>query len=386
MSWGRKLAFTALVALVAGIMFAAGNMAVRDFRPQEPLTNTNNRTAVAAPELPGVDSGTIIDIVDRAGPAVAKIDTVVPTSGREWSPFFDDPFFREFFGGPHITPPQSSPSRRGMGSGFLFSEDGYILTNEHVIRGAEEIWVTLTGFETPLAAKVVGSDYDLDLAVIKVEAPRKLPRLKLGDSDNVRVGEWVIAIGNPYGLDHTVTVGVISAKGRPVTIEDRYYDNLLQTDASINPGNSGGPLLNLRGEVVAINTAVNAQAQGIGFAIPTSTIRPVLDELIETGGISHAWLGVQLDTVSPELARYLELRATAGALVIGIVVDSPAARAGFRPGDVILELNGAEVSNPEKVIRAIRTHRAGETLKVKVFRDGGARELEVKLGEKPARR
>ncbi|MBE0466011.1 MAG: trypsin-like peptidase domain-containing protein [Candidatus Desulforudis sp.] len=381
MQWKRVLVFIALAAFVAGIMFAVGNALVRDIYEKEPAVADDSPQA--RPERPGLDPGVIVDIVDRTSPAVAKIDTVIPGSGSEWGPLFNDPFFRDFFGRPYMTPP--GPSRRGMGSGFLFSADGYILTNEHVIRNAEEIWVTLTGFDAPLQAKLVGSDYDLDLAVLKVDAPRKLPYLTLGDSDEVQVGEWVIAIGNPYGLDHTVTVGVVSAKGRPVTIEDRYYDNLLQTDASINPGNSGGPLLNLRGEVVAINTAVNAQAQGIGFAIPTTTVRPVLDELIKTGGISHAWLGVQLESVSPELAQYLDLKNAAGAFVRVVVAESPAARAGLKAGDVILELDGAEVDNPEKVIRAIRTHKVGEGLDVKVFREGRTLSIEVKLGEKPTR-
>jgi len=379
----RMLVLVALAAFVAGIMFAGCNGSVPDLFYREPLAI--NQSAEGSPELSGINPGTIVDIVDRASPAVVKIDTVVPTAGRGWGPFFNDPFFRDFFGWPDMAPPGSAPSRRGMGSGFLFSDDGYILTNEHVIRGAEEIMVTLTGFEAPLPAKVIGSDYDLDLAVLKVEAPKKLPYLRLGDSDKVQVGEWVIAIGNPYGLDHTVTVGVVSAKGRPVTIEDRYYDNLLQTDASINPGNSGGPLLNLQGEVVAINTAVNAQAQGIGFAIPTSTIRPVLDELIKTGRISHAWLGVQLESVSPELAHYLGMKNAAGAFVRVVVSDSPAARAGIKPGDVIIELDGVRVENPEKVIRAIRTRKAGETMEVTVFREGRTRDLQVKLGTKPAR-
>lgn len=369
----QRLAFITLAAFVAGMMFAGGSAFVRDLDYQESMVS-NKPSRTVSEQLPGIDRWAIVDIVDQAGPAVAKIDTVVPVPGRNGGLFFDDPFFRE-----------SVPSRRGMGSGFLFSADGYILTNEHVIRGAEEIWVTLDGFEAPLPARLVGSDFDLDLAVLRVNAPRKLPYLKLGDSDKVRVGEWVVAIGNPFGLDHTVTVGVVSAKGRPVTVEERYYDNLLQTDASINPGNSGGPLLNLRGEVVAINTAVNIQAQGIGFAIPTSTVRPVLDELVKTGRISHAWMGVQLQVVSPELAYYLGLPKVTGAFVRVVVINSPAARAGLRPGDVILELDGARVENPEKVIRAIRTRQVDESLMVKVFREGRTHDIEVKLGQKPDR-
>lgn len=378
MNWKRTIVIIALLYM-AGTIYLNGRVPVPGALVREP--QVSNQSAQAGPELPGLREGSIVEIVDQAGPAVVKIDTVTPTAGN---PFLDDPFFQEFFG-PH-RPPSSNPGHRGMGSGFLFSDDGYILTNEHVIHGAKEIWVTLIGYDRPLPAKVVGDDYDLDLAVLKVDAPRKLPYLKLGDSDKVRVGEWVIAIGNPHGLDHTVTVGVVSAKGRPVRIEDRYYDNLLQTDASINRGNSGGPLLNLRGEVVAINTAVRIEAQGIGFAIPTSTLRPVLDELVKTGRISHAWMGVQLRTVTPELAQHLGLKGGAvGAYVDGVVPNSPAAQAGLQPGDVIVKLDGTQVEDPDRLIRTIRTRKVGQNVNVTVFREGRTRDFQIELGVKPTR-
>ncbi len=332
---------------------------------------------------PGVEPGLIAEIAEQASPAVVKIDTTVPAADDNLGPFFSDPFFREFFGQPEIMPPQSGPSRRGMGSGFIFSDEGYILTNEHVIRNAAEIRISISDFDKPLDAQVVGSDYDLDLAVLKIDTDQDLPVLELGDSDQTRVGEWVVAIGNPYGLDHTLTVGVISAKGRPVNIEGRYYDNLMQTDASINPGNSGGPLLNLSGEVVAINTAVDAHAQGIGFAIPTSTVVPVLGELIESGGISHAWLGVQLETLYPELAQYLGLNSTRGAFITVVIPDSPAARDGLRPGDVLLRLDAVEVNDPGDVVREIRRHQPGEEITAEIFREGQTLELTMTLGEKP---
>ncbi|MGQ9497360.1 MAG: S1C family serine protease [Desulfotomaculales bacterium] len=375
MSWKRWLVFIALACFLGGVMFAGGTALVRDLAPKPAVENPG--AADAAPTLPGVGPGAVADIVARSGPAVVKIDTLVPTGG-EWRV---DPFFRDFFGQPLL--PSQPRVRTGLGSGFIISKDGYILTNEHVIDKAQEIRVTVAGYKNPFKARVVGADYDLDLAVIKIDALRDLPYLKLGDSDKTRVGEWVIAIGNPYGLDHTVTVGVISAKGRPVQIEDRYYDNLLQTDASINPGNSGGPLLNLSGEVIGINTAVNAQAQGIGFAIPSSTVQPVLHELTTTGKVSHPWLGVRVGDISPELAQYLGLPEVRGAQVVDVVPGSPAAKARLMPGDVILELAGKRINDAQDVVNAIRASKIGRQVEVKIFRGGRTLSLSVTLTEKP---
>jgi S1-C subfamily serine protease len=207
---------------------------------------------------------------------VVEIQTEVTTEVD--NPLFDNPFFQQFFGQDFSQ--SQTEVQQGLGSGFLISSDGYLLTNEHVIDGATSIMVTIIGQPNPVSAQVVGSDQALDLAVLKVNAGSNLPYLKLGDSDNTRVGSWAIAIGNPYGLDNTVTVGVISAKGRPITVQDHDYPNLLQTDASINPGNSGGPLLDLNGNVIGINTAVDEQAQGIGFAIPSNTAKDALNSLM----------------------------------------------------------------------------------------------------------
>lgn len=378
-SWKRWLIFVALACFLGGVMFAGGMALVRDLAPPPAV---ERRDANAAPTLPGVEPDAVADIVARCGPAVVKIDTLVPTGGG-WAvdPFFNDPFFRDFFGRPLV--PSQPRVQSGLGSGFIISKDGYILTNEHVIDKAQEIRVTVAGYKTPFKARVVGADYDLDLAVLKIDAPKDLPYLSLGDSNKTRVGEWVIAIGNPYGLDHTVTVGVVSAKGRPVQIEDRYYDNLLQTDASINPGNSGGPLLNLRGEVIGINTAVNAQAQGIGFAIPSSTVQPVLHELTTTGKVAHPWLGVRVRDVTPELAQYLGLPEVRGAQVIEVVPGSPAAAARLRPGDVLLELAGRAINQAQDVANAVRAAKVGQRVQVRVFRDGRTFTLSVTLAEKP---
>jgi len=279
----RVLLFLTLTAFLVGIMFTGGCFPVRNPGSKAPGPTNAGQAGSPANTPPGVGDQVVANIISSASPAVVKIDTV-STSGAGRDPFFNDPFFRQFFGGPFGLRAQPREVH-GLGSGFVASEDGYILTNEHVISGATKITATIQGFDNPLPAQVVGADYDLDLAVLKVNAGRPLPVLKCGDSEKVRVGNWVVAIGSPFGLEHTVTVGVISAKVRPVQVENRSYKNLLQTDAKINPGNSGGPLLNLAGEVIGINTAV-AQAQGIGFAIPVNTAKEVIADLVNKGKVT----------------------------------------------------------------------------------------------------
>ncbi|ACV61875.1 HtrA2 peptidase [Desulfofarcimen acetoxidans DSM 771] len=362
-NWRRNLLFVAIAAFVAGLMFSGASLLVQDLSPKADKSKYSASGSAA-----GVGPDTIANIVDKAGASVVKISTTVTVDvRRQNNPFFSDPFFRQFFG-----PGLSEPRQRqetGLGSGFIISQDGYIVTNEHVIDGAEQIEVTMKGSDKPSKATVVGSDFDLDLAVIKIDSSEKLPVLKMGDSEQIKVGNWVIAIGNPYGLDHTVTIGVISAKGRPVNIEQRQYKNLLQTDASINPGNSGGPLLNLDGEVVGINTAINAEAQGIGFAIPTSTVKSVLDELIQKGKVVHPWMGVQLQPVTEQIAEYYSLKNTDGALVAGVVKDSPAEKVGLQQGDIILEIDGQKIKSVDNLIDIVGQTKVGQKLKLLVHRE-----------------
>ncbi|HPU35954.1 MAG TPA: trypsin-like peptidase domain-containing protein [Bacillota bacterium] len=362
-----------LGAFLAGMLLVAAAVFVYNLYglPHQSWAEDNGLNALAAAPLPGLGPDTIPDIVARVSPAVVRIDTIVKSNTRSYNPLFDDPFFRHFFGDQLLIPSQPEV-KRGMGSGFIVSSDGYILTNEHVISGADTIEVTLATRSEPYQARLVGSDHDLDLAVLKIDASG-LPALSLGDSDSTRVGDWAIAIGNPYGLDHTVTIGVISAKGRPVTIEDRRYRNLLQTDASINPGNSGGPLLNLKGEVIGINTAINAQAQGIGFAIPSSTVKAVFDDLVNKGGVQHAWLGVYLQQVTQEIARYLGLESQSGALVASVVNGGPAAKAGLQQGDVIVRYNGSEVSTPSNLIDLVSDTAIGSQVEIQFIRKGETR-------------
>lgn len=373
-------AFFSGVAFTGGILFASGCLSPNSLKasigsPEDAEGDPQDLSASAV-----VEPQTIANITDKTKPAVVKIETQIATN--QDNPFFNDPFFREFFGDQFPNLPRTRVEQ-GLGSGFLISSDGYILTNEHVISGAQKIQVTLLGKDKPIAARVVGSDYELDLAVLKIDTTEKLPYLSLGNSDKVAVGNWVIAIGNPYGLDHTVTVGVISAKGRPITIDDRSFRNLLQTDASINPGNSGGPLLNLNGEVIGINTAVNAQAQGIGFAIPSNTVKSILTDLMNKGKVSRGWLGVTLNEVTPAVANYFSLPELKGVLITDIVEGGPAAKAGMKQYDIILQWNGAALEGNEELLQKVQSAGPGKKVQVVVWRDQKKVELQITLGERP---
>ncbi|MHB1419243.1 MAG: trypsin-like peptidase domain-containing protein [Bacillota bacterium] len=337
-----------------------------------------NQQASLTGSLPGVSANSIADIVQKAGPAVVKIDTTVQNSSS--NPYFQDPFFRQFFG--NDPSQQGTQEEKGLGSGMIISKDGYILTNEHVVHGATDIEVTVVGYDKPFKAKVVGADYDLDLALLKIIPTKDLVYLTIGDSDKIEAGNWVIAIGNPYGLDHTVTVGVISAKGRPVSVEDREYKNLLQTDASINPGNSGGPLLDLQGEVIGINTAINAQAQGIGFAIPTSTVKEVLDDLRNNVKVAHPYIGVMAQEMTPDIAQYLGLDKTEGALIAYVDPGSPAAKAGIKRGDVVLKVDQTVVSTPDDLSNAIKGKKVGQKIVALVNRYGRSSNFTITIGDK----
>lgn len=374
-NWRRTLVMVAVAALIAGVMFTGGCQLVKDLYPAK---QGNGGGGLATAELmPGVGPDAVADVVSQTSPAVVKIATRVNT-GSSVNPFVDDPFFRQFFG-----LPQRQREQEGLGSGFIISADGYVLTNEHVIDGADQITVTVTGFDKDLPARVVGADYDLDLALLKLDAGSDLPFLPLGNSDQIRVGNWVIAIGNPYGLDHTVTTGVISAKGRPIAVNDRQYENLLQTDASINPGNSGGPLLNLRGEVVGINTAINAEAQGIGFAIPTSTVSRVLEDLKNNVTAVRPWIGVQVRSVDEDAVRTLGLDNAEGALVVGVISGSPAEKAGLRQGDVIMEFNANKVGNADDLVAAIKACQVNSKVNALVVRNKQLSSVSITVTEKP---
>lgn len=318
---------------------------------------------------------TVREIVAACGDSVIKIETEATVTSNS-NPFFNDPFFREFFGNSF---PQETKKQTGLGSGFLISEDGYILTNNHVIDGADKILVYSTSREEPYEAKVMGKAPELDLAVIKIDGDQPFPYLEMGNSDLVEVGDWVIAIGNPYGLDHTVTVGVISAMGRPLNIEGTIYQNLFQTDAAINPGNSGGPMLNLQGQVIGINTAVNASAQGIGFAIPARTALDVVDELKAGVDRVRPWVGINMQPLTPELSAYFNLDMTEGVIIYEVVEGAPADAAGLKRGDVILSLDGQKITTAEQIQGIIRSHKVGDQVEFVVLRNGAKASFMVRL-------
>lgn len=396
--------FMAGVIVVGSLMFASDTMNL--FTGAEGVMNggggSNGSIPAASANNGGVQPSaldisrpnSVSSIVQQASPAVVKIETKVKprTSSRSGNPLFDDPFFRQFFGdngGRQPNTDQLQPG--GMGTGFIFEKSGYILTNEHVIDGADEIWVYVQGYEKPFKAELLGNSYDLDLAALKIKGNKDFPTLPLGNADNLNVGDWVVAIGNPYGFDHTVTVGVLSAKERPISIPDsngtREYKHLLQTDASINPGNSGGPLLNLNGEVIGINTAVSSQAQGIGFAIPTSTISAVLDNLknnVEIPKEPAPYIGVRLGDVQKDWVADLKLENTDGSIVSDVERRSPAFTAGIRPYDVIVEVNGTKVKTSAETVAAIQKLKVGDKAAIGVMRDGQKINIEVTIGDRNA--
>ncbi|MBU4562463.1 trypsin-like peptidase domain-containing protein, partial [bacterium] len=288
-------------------------------------------------------SNSIADIAETVGPAVVNIDTVRMVKTQ--FPSFEDPIFKRFFGREFEEFRRTIP-QKGTGSGFIINQEGYVLTNEHVVRKADKIKVTLSDGRE-FDGEVIGSDVTSDMAIVKIKADH-LPLVALGDSDKLRVGEIVIAIGNPYGLQQTVTMGVVSAKGRsiPTGIEGRVYKDFIQTDAAINPGNSGGPLLNTKGEVVGINTAIIPYAQGIGFAIPINAAKKNIDDLITLGKVRRSWLGVYIQEVTPEIAKQFNQAEAKGVLVGDVVKNSPAEEVGIKTGDIIKKVNNEEVNSP----------------------------------------
>jgi serine protease Do len=320
---------------------------------------------------------TFADLAERVSPGVVNIQTSKTVSGG-----FNLPRpFEEFFGGNPFfgfENPQREYKVPSLGSGFVISEDGYIVTNNHVVENVDTIQVAFVdGSEEE--AEVVGRDPKTDLALIKIDADRKLHALPLGDSDKVRPGEWVVAIGNPFGLEHTVTAGIISAKHR--IIGQGSYDDFLQTDAAINPGNSGGPLLNLKGEVIGINTAINPRANTIGFAVPVNMAKSIVPQLRSRGRVVRGWLGVVIQGITPELAEQFELESERGALVSRVLPDGPADDAGLEHGDVIVEFDGKPVADWKDLPRIVADTPVGEKVSLRVVRKGKEKTLRVEIGE-----
>ncbi len=323
------------------------------------------------------------DLAKQVGPAVVNISVVkdVKTQGLQPSPGqfhrgedpFED-FMRRFFG--NQIPREYK--QRALGSGFVFDSKGYIITNNHVVDDADKIEVRLSDKHT-YPAKIVGRDPKTDIALIKLDSDGPFPYLPLGDSDAIRVGDWVLAVGNPFGLENTVTQGIISAKQRNIGAGP--YDDFLQTDASINPGNSGGPLINMDGQVVGVNTAIVASGQGIGFAIPSNMVKTIVAQLKEHGKVVRGWLGVMIQKITPELMKSFSLKDDKGALVADVPAGSPAEKAGIKRGDVIVEYNGKKIEEWSDLPTMVATTAVGTSVPIKVIRNGKEKAIEVTVGE-----
>ncbi|WP_299485086.1 HhoA/HhoB/HtrA family serine endopeptidase [Acaryochloris sp. IP29b_bin.137] len=341
--------------------------------------------------LPGqTDTNFIARAVEKVGPAVVRIDSA-RTVRRRRSPLFNDPFFREFFGRDIPRQPRTRV-QRGTGSGFIISDDGLVLTNAHVVNGADKVTVVLKDGRS-FEGTVMGEDSLTDVAVIKIKA-QDLPTVKTGQSDELQPGEWAIAIGNPLGLDNTVTAGIISATGRTsndVGVPDKRV-GFIQTDAAINPGNSGGPLLNQAGEVIGMNTAIIGGAQGLGFAIPIKTAQRIADQLIAKGKVDHPFLGIRMAGLTPELKERInsspdvdfQVKEEKGVLIFEVIPKSPAAAAGLRPGDIIREIDGQAISKASQVQQKVDATSLGSALKLGITRNGSKKVISVKPGPLPS--
>jgi serine protease Do len=378
---------TAVVAFLVGAIIAGGfaRSAVSAGAPAKAaaVRATPARIGSSAPAMASLVN--FADVVERLNPAVVNIDTTTRADGtrrrRSGARPADPP---DQFDGPFDfgTPRDRDSPRRGAGSGFIIDADGSILTNHHVVDRAERITVKLSDGRT-LRARLIGSDPDTDIALIKVDGQAGLPVAPLGDSSALRMGEWVCAIGNPLGYEHTVTVGVVSFLGRKLF--DMSLDNYIQTDAAINFGNSGGPLINSRGEVIGINAAISSRASSIGFAVPINGASSVLPQLRQYGRVSRGYMGVGLRDVDADLERSLKLTVDHGALVQDITAGSPADRAGVRPYDVITSLDDRVIANDDQLIREIASRAPGSAARLRLSRDGHDQTLVVKLSERPAR-
>jgi Do/DeqQ family serine protease len=333
------------------------------------------------------DSNFVTETVQKDGGAVVRIDSSRSVA-RETPDMYNDPFFNQFSDGENPNQPRQRVVQ-GTGSGFILNANGEILTNAHVVSGADKVTVTLKDGRS-FQGKVLGADSVTDVAVVKIDAP-DLPSVSLGDSDRIQPGEWAIAIGNPLGLDSTVTVGIISATGRSssqVGIPDQQV-RFIQTDAAINPGNSGGPLLNQRGEVIGMNTAIIKGAQGLGFAIPINKAKSVAQQLISQGKVDHPYLGVQMVGLTPEVKQNLPAKfrvsSDQGVLVVAVQNNSPAAAAGLKAGDVIVKLNDKAVDKPDNLQQLVQSTNVGDKLQLEIDRSGQALKVTVQIGALPNR-
>jgi serine protease Do len=355
----------------------------------QPSGESATSAKVAVTEEPTVASKTAVDlstaiakVAKETIPAVVHIEvTERQEVSNPFLPFENDPFFHYFFDVPHM-PHKFKRELRGLGTGMIIDDQGHILTNYHVVGGADKIEVLLTdGRKYP--AKVVGTDLKTDLAVIRILTDESLPHVTFGDSDKLEVGDWVVAIGHPRGLDQTVTQGIISAKHRQGIMDPSNYQDYLQTDAAINPGNSGGPLLNLQGQVVGVNAAIASESggfEGIGFAIPSNMAVHIANTLIAHGKVERGWLGVSIQDLTPELAKSFDLESTKGVLIAQVLKSGPAEKAGLKRGDVVISYDGQDITDTGSLRNKVADTVIGKEVKVTVLREGERVDLTVKVG------
>ncbi len=377
----RRL-FAVTIGLAVTVSFLVGLIVAGTMTPA-PATSAPEPRVVrsTASATPGAGVASFADIAERLNPAVVNIDATMRAGASRQQFNSSLPEGQDFFQPRRPNPDREQP-RRGSGAGFIIDPAGYILTNHHVVADSTRITVRLADGRT-LRAERIGSDSDTDIALIKVQSPRPLPAATLGDSDTLRVGEWVLAIGNPLAYEHTVTVGVVRFIGRKIF--DASHDRYIQTDAAINFGNSGGPLINARGEVIGINAAISSRASNIGFAVPINQATAILKDLREHGRVSRGYIGVAPKKVDPDLQRSLSLRTGSGALVQDVQAGSPAARAGLRTYDVIVAVDGRQITADDELIQIIASRKPGTVATLQVLRDARTMNVPVKLAEREAR-
>jgi S1-C subfamily serine protease len=381
--------YLTLLGLGAGV----GVLGSRYLKAEQQVATTPEVTVPAvmqplAPQPPGrppeANLNFIAEAVERVGPAVVKIDSARKVASKDVPEAFKNPLFRRFFG--EETPPPEKRLERGTGSGFIISSDGRMITNAHVIAGADQVKVTLKDGRT-FDGRVVGVDPVTDVAVVKIQA-NNLPTVRVGTAEQLTPGAWAIAIGNPLGLDNTVTVGIISALDRSsseVGVPDKRV-SFIQTDAAINPGNSGGPLLNAKGEVVGINTAIRLGAQGLGFAIPIETAQRIANQLFTKGRVEHPYLGIKMVDLTPDRRKQInqenelsfKVRQDTGVLIMDVAKNSPAQASGLQPGDIIKKVGGKLVKNAAEVQQQVEASSVGANLEVEVLRQGKTQTLQVR--------
>ena len=388
----RRLA-THLLAIFVGVLLSVNSISVLPSQAEPaPTISLDSQLVSQKPSSAAAAIGSssfVTAAVNRVGMAVVRIDTERTVSRRLPEPFMDDPFFRRFFGDslPRNLPPEEL---RGLGSGFIIDRSGLILTNAHVVDKADKVTVRLKDGRK-FEGQVQGADEVTDLAVVKINAGSDLPVATLGSSGNVQVGDWAIAVGNPLGFDNTVTLGIVSTLKRPssqVGISSKRLE-FIQTDAAINPGNSGGPLLNDRGEVIGINTAIRADAMGIGFAIPIDKAKQISSELQRNGRVAHPFIGIGMDDLTPDKARRInqnpnspiQIPEIKGVLIGRVVPNSPAARAGIRIGDVITAIDGKSITTGEQLLNIVENSGVGQSLQLKVRRGNRTQQLSLRTAD-----